>query len=293
MPSLKSLRNRIASVKATQKITKAMQMVAAAKLRRAQESAEAARPYAQRMERVLGNIAASAAGQAGAPKLIAGTGRDDVHLLVVATGERGLAGALNTAIGRLARDDARRLAAQGKTVKLFVIGRKGYDYLRREFASQIHERVDFRQVKQMSFGEADMVARRLLALFDEGAFDVATLYYSQFRSVISQIPTAQRIIPAEVPAGDAALSMEGAIYEYEPEEEEILAELLPRNVAIQIFKALLENAASFYGAQMSAMDNATRNAGDMIERLTLSYNRQRQAQITKELIEIISGAEAV
>ena len=293
MPSLKDLRNRIASVKATQKITKAMQMVAAAKLRRAQESAEAARPYAERMNTVLANIAASTAGQPGAPALIAGTGRDDVHLLLVCTGERGLAGAFNSAIGRLARDDARRLMAQGKTVKFFVVGRKGYDILRREFSTLILERTDFRGVKQMSFAQAQQVASRVLELFGEGAFDVATLYYSRFRSVISQVPTAQRIIPAEVPEGTPATDLGGAIYEYEPEEDEILAELLPRNVAIQIFKALLENAASFYGAQMSAMDNATRNAGDMIDRLTLSYNRQRQAQITKELIEIISGAEAV
>ena len=254
----------------------------------------AARPYAERMERVLANIGASVAGQAGAPPLIAGTGREDVHLLVVATGERGLAGAFNTSIGRLARDDARRLMAQGKTVKFFVIGRKGFDILRREFASQIHERVDFRSVKQMSFAQAEQVSRRLFELFDEGAFDVATLYYSRFQSVVSQVPTAQRIIPAELPAADAGgQTMGGAIYDYEPEEDAILAELLPRNVSVQIFKALLENAASFYGAQMSAMDNATRNAGDMIERLSLSYNRQRQAQITKELIEIISGAEAV
>ena len=296
MASLKDLRNRIASVKATQKITKAMQMVAAAKLRRAQEAAEAARPYSERMNKVLANIASATAGQAGAPALIAGTGKDDVHLLVVATGERGLAGAFNTAIGRLARDDARKLRAQGKTVKFFVIGRKGYDFLRREFAADIHERVDFRHVKRMSFAEAELVTDRLLTLFEEGEFDIATLYYSQFRSVISQVPTAQRIIPAEVPTADEAdeaSSMGGAIYEYEPEEEEILAELLPRNVSVQVFKALLENMASFYGAQMSAMDNATRNAGDMIERLSLSYNRQRQAQITKELIEIISGAEAV
>jgi F-type H+-transporting ATPase subunit gamma len=293
MPSLKALRNRIASVKATQKITKAMQMVAAAKLRRAQEAAEAARPYAERMNAVLGNIAASTAGQPGAPALIAGTGREEVHLLLVCTGERGLAGAFNSAIGRLARDDARRLAAEGKTVKFFVVGRKGYDILRREFSTLIVERTDFRGVKQMTFAQAQQVAARLLEMFAEGAFDVATLYYSRFRSVISQVPTAQRIIPAEVPEGGPANDLHGAIYEYEPEEDEILAELLPRNVAIQIFKALLENAASFYGAQMSAMDNATRNAGDMIERLTLNYNRQRQAQITKELIEIISGAEAV
>jgi F-type H+-transporting ATPase subunit gamma len=280
-------------VKATQKITKAMQMVAAAKLRRAQESAEAARPYAARMSAVLANIAASTAGQPGAPALIAGTGRDDVHLLLVCTGERGLAGAFNSAIGRLARDDARRLVAAGKTVKFFVVGRKGYDILRREFSTLIVERTDFRGVKQMTFAQAQQVATRLLEMFAEGAFDVATLYYSRFRSVISQVPTAQRIIPAEVPEGGPAIDLRGAIYEYEPEEDEILAELLPRNVAIQVFKALLENAASFYGAQMSAMDNATRNAGDMIERLTLNYNRQRQAQITKELIEIISGAEAV
>jgi F-type H+-transporting ATPase subunit gamma len=292
MPSLKALRNRIASVKATQKITKAMQMVAAAKLRRAQESAEAARPYSDRMGKVLANIAASVGGQAGAPKLIAGTGQDQVHLLLVCTGERGLAGAFNSAIGRLAREDARRLIAQGKTVKLFIVGRKGYDILRRDFATLIIERTDFRQVKQMSFAQAQQVSDRLLAMYEEGDFDVATLYYSRFKSVISQIPTAQRIIPADVPEGSAP-DLGDAIYEYEPDEEDILAALLPRNVAIQIFKALLENAASFYGAQMTAMDNATRNAGDMIDRLTLSYNRQRQAQITKELIEIISGAEAV
>ncbi|HWT29502.1 MAG TPA: F0F1 ATP synthase subunit gamma [Propylenella sp.] len=294
MASLKALRNRIASVKATQKITKAMQMVAAAKLRRAQEAAVAARPYAERMEKVLANIAAATAGQPGAPALIAGTGRDDVHLLVVATGERGLAGAFNTAIGRLAREDARRLLAQGKTVKFFVVGRKGYDILRREYAPQIVERADFRNVKQISFGEAHQVAERVIALYADGAFDVATLYYSRFQSVISQVPTARRLIPAEVPeATNGGQSLGGSIYEYEPDEEDILAELLPRNIGIQIFRAMLENAASFYGAQMTAMDNATRNAGDMIERLTLSYNRQRQAQITKELIEIISGAEAV
>ena len=293
MPSLKELRNRIASVKATQKITKAMQMVAAAKLRRAQEAAESARPYAERMGTVLANLASATKGQPGAPALIAGTGKDDVHMLLVCTGERGLAGAFNSAIARLARDDARRLIAEGKTVKMFVVGRKGYDILRRQFPDLIVERMDFREVKQVGFAEAKEVADRLLAMFEEGAFDVATLYYSRFRSVVSQVPTGQRIVPAEVPEEGDGPSLEGAIYEYEPEEEEILAELLPRNVSVQIFKALLENAASFYGAQMSAMDNATRNAGDMIDRLTLSYNRQRQAQITKELIEIISGAEAV
>jgi F-type H+-transporting ATPase subunit gamma len=293
MPSLKALRNRIASVKATQKITKAMQMVAAAKLRRAQEAAVAARPYAERMSAVLANIAASAGKQPGAPALIAGTGREDVHLLLVCTGERGLAGAFNSAIARIAREDARRLLAEGKSVKLFIVGRKGYDILRRVFPDRIDERLDFRQVKQIGFAQAKQVADRLIQMFEAGAFDVATLYYSRFRSVISQIPTAQRIIPAEVPKGVERADLGGAIYEYEPDEEEILAELLPRNVAIQIFRALLENAASFYGAQMTAMDNATRNAGDMIDRLTLSYNRQRQAMITKELIEIISGAEAV
>ena len=293
MPSLKALRNRIASVKATQKITKAMQMVAAAKLRRAQEAAESARPYAERMNRVLANIAAASAGQPGASPLIAGTGSEQVHLLLVATGERGLAGAFNSAIARLARDDARRLMAEGKTVKFLVVGRKGYDILRRQFASQITDHFTFRNVKQITFAEAKEVADKLLTMFAEGGFDVATLYFSRFRSVISQTPTAQRIIPAEVAAGTEAPSLAGAIYEYEPDEEEILAELLPRNVGIQVFKAMLENAASFYGAQMSAMDNATRNAGDMIDQLTLSYNRQRQAQITKELIEIISGAEAV
>jgi F-type H+-transporting ATPase subunit gamma len=293
MPSLKALRNRIASVKATQKITKAMQMVAAAKLRRAQEAAESARPYAERMSQVLANIASATAGQPGASPLIAGTGKEDVHLLLVATGERGLAGAFNSAIARLARDDARRLMAEGKTIKFLVVGRKGYDILRRQYADRISDHFTFRNVKRVSFVEAKEVADRLLAMFTEGQFDVATLYYSRFRSVISQVPTAQRIIPAEVPTEAAAPSLGGAIYEYEPDEEEILAELLPRNVGIQIFKAMLENAASFYGAQMSAMDSATRNAGDMIDRLTLSYNRQRQAQITKELIEIISGAEAV
>ena len=270
MPSLKDLRNRIASVKATQKITKAMQMVAAAKLRRAQTAAEAARPFAERMDRVLGNLTAG-----------------------LATGERGLAGAFNTAIGRLARDDARRLRAQGKTVKFFVIGRKGYDFLRREFAADIHERVDFRQVKQMSFAQAEHVSQRLLALFAEGAFDVATLFYSRFQSVISQVPTARRLIPAELPTQARTEAGPNATYEYEPGEEEILEELLPRNLTVQIFRALLENAASFSGAQMTAMDNATRNAGDMINKLTLNYNRTRQANITRELIEIISGAEAL
>ena len=293
MASLKDLRNRISSVKATQKITKAMQMVAAAKLRRAQEAAEAARPYAERMGVVLANIAKSTAGNDGASPLIAGTGENNVRLLIVCTAERGLCGAFNSSIARLARDDARRLISDGKTVKILCVGKKGYDVLKREFASQILETIDFRQVKQMSFSEAQSVSEKVLAMFEEGDFDIATLYYSRFQSVITQIPTAQQVIPAEIPEDDEDETGSGAAYEYEPGEEEILADLLPRNVTVQIFRALLENAASEQGARMSAMDNATRNAGEMIDKLTLSYNRQRQAQITKELIEIISGAEAL
>ena len=243
---------------------------------------------------MLANIAASVSGAEGAPPLIGGTGRDDTHLLIVCTAERGLAGAFNSSIARLARDHARRLRADGKTVKFFLVGKKGYDILRREFDAQIVERTDLRAVKQLAFADAQKVAQRVIAMFEEGAFDVATLFYSRFQSVISQVPTARRLIPAEVPAGKADQATSGgAIYEYEPSEQEILADLLPRTVAIQIFRALLENAASEQGARMSAMDNATRNAGEMIEGLTLSYNRRRQAQITKELIEIISGAEAL
>ena len=292
MASLKDLRNRIASVKATQKITKAMQMVAAAKLRKAQEAAEAARPYAERMGAVLANMAAAAAGAQGAPKLIAGTGRDDVHLLIVCTAERGLCGGFNASIARLARDHARELLAEGKTVKLYLVGKKGYDLMRREFSDHIVERIDFRGVRQMSFAEARQVSRKVLDKFEAGEFDVATLFYSRFKTVITQVPTVQRIIPADVPEGTEMIS-DGSVYEHEPSEEEILADLLPRNVSVQIFRALLENGASEQGARMSAMDSATRNAGEMIDGLTLSYNRQRQAQITKELIEIISGAEAL
>jgi F-type H+-transporting ATPase subunit gamma len=295
MPSLKDLRNRIASVKATQKITKAMQMVAAAKLRRAQSAAEAARPYASRMEGVLANLAMALKGREGGPPLMVGTGKDQVHLLIVCTGERGLAGAFNSAIVRLAREHITRLLADGKQVKILCVGRKGFDQLKRNYAPLIIDSIEFRGVRQISFEHAERVAEKVLALFADGAFDVATLFYSRFRSVISQVPTAQQIIPAtisaEVPAQEAALG--GAVYEYEPDEAEILTDLLPLNITVQIFKALLENVASFYGAQMSAMDNATRNAGDMIGRLTLNYNRTRQAMITKELIEIISGAEAV
>ena len=295
MPSLKDLRNRIASVKATQKITKAMQMVAAAKLRRAQSVAEAARPYASRMEAVLANLATALKGRDGGPPLMIGTGKDQVHLLVVCTGERGLSGAFNSAIVRLAREHLNRLIADGKEVKILCVGKKGFDQLKRNYSHLIIDTIEFRGVRQISFEHAERVAEKVLALFADGAFDVATLFYSRFRSVISQVPTAQQMIPAtisaEAPAQEAALG--GAVYEYEPDEAEILSELLPLNITVQIFKALLENVASFYGAQMSAMDNATRNAGDMIDRLTMKYNRSRQAQITKELIEIISGAEAV
>jgi len=294
MPSLKDLRNRIASVKATQKITKAMQMVAAAKLRRAQEAAEAARPYSQRMGAVLANIASAVSG-GDAPALMTGTGKDDVHLLVVCTAERGLCGAFNSQISRLARDHARKLIRDGKTVKIITVGKKGYDILRRDLASLIIDRIELRDAKQVGFVHADMIAKKVTALFNEGGFDVATLFYSEFKSVISQIPTAQQLIPAAAPAVEADAKTEGATaaYEYEPEPGEILSDLIPRNIKVQIFRALLENAAGEMGAKMSAMDNATRNAGDMINRLTITYNRQRQAQITKELIEIISGAEAL
>ena len=290
MASLKDLRNRIASVKATQKITKAMQMVAAAKLRRAQEAAEAARPYSERMEAVLANIAQAVSGGGEAPPLMTGTGKDDVHLLVVATADRGLCGGFNSQIVRLAREHIRRLQAEGKTVKIFTVGRKGNDMLRRDFGKLIIDRVDLKEVKQVGFANADEIGKKIIALFEDGQFDVCTLFYSKFKSVISQIPTAQPLIPAAT--GEAGES-DGAIYDYEPSAEEILGDLVPRNIAVQIFKALLENAAGEMGAKMSAMDNATRNAGEMIDKLTITYNRQRQAQITKELIEIISGAEAL
>ncbi|WP_092289987.1 F0F1 ATP synthase subunit gamma [Bradyrhizobium sp. Ghvi] len=290
MASLKDMRVRIASTKATQKITKAMQMVAASKLRRAQTAAEAARPYADKMSAVISNIASAAAGSPGAPTLLAGTGRDQVHLLLVCTGERGLSGAFNSSIVRLARERALALIAQGKEVKFFCVGRKGYEQLRRQFDKQIVEHLDLRSVRQLGFVNAEDIAKKVLARFDAGEFDVCTLFYSRFRSVIAQIPTAQQIIPLVVEEGAGANTTS---YEYEPEEDEILTRLLPRNLAVQIFRALLENNASFYGAQMSAMDNATRNAGEMIRKQTLVYNRTRQAQITKELIEIISGAEAV
>jgi F-type H+-transporting ATPase subunit gamma len=291
MPSLKDMRVRIAATKATQKITKAMQMVAASKLRRAQASAEAARPYAQRMTKVLGNIAAAAGDLGAAPRLLVGTGSERVHLLLVCTAERGLCGPFNSAIVRLARERANTLMAEGKEVKFFCVGRKGYEQLRRLYEKQIIEHIELRGVRTLAFEHAEKIGEKIVRLYEQGAFDVCTLFFSRFRSVIAQIPTAQQIIPP-VFEGDGG-NDNGVVYEYEPDEDEILVELLPRNISVQIFRALLENAASFYGAQMTAMDNATRNAGEMIRKQTLTYNRTRQAMITKELIEIISGAEAV
>jgi F-type H+-transporting ATPase subunit gamma len=294
MASLKDLRNRISSVKATQKITKAMQMVAAAKLRRAQMSAEAARPYAERMESVLANVAGGVTG--GGPVLLSGNGRDDVHLLVVCTAERGLCGAFNSSIVRLARERAFALMNAGKTVKILCVGKKGYDQLRRQFEKQIVELIELRSVKQMAFTDADPIGKKLIAMFAAGEFDVATLFFSRFRSVILQIPTELQIIPAQIRSAQSVGSPSDgaqAPYEYEPDESEILATLLPRNISVQVFRALLENAASEQGARMSSMDNATRNAGEMIKKQTIIYNRSRQAMITKELIEIISGAEAL
>ena len=292
MPSLKDLRNRIATTKATQKITKAMQMVAAAKLRRAQVAAEAARPYAQRMEVVLANLAGGIAPGSG-PALLAGTGKDAVHLLVVCTAERGLCGAFNSSIVRLARERATSLMAQGKTVKILCVGKKGYDQLRRQFERQILELIDLRSVRQMGFVNADAIGAKIIALYNEGAFDICTLFFSQFKSVIAQIPTALQIIPAQIPVNDNNAPGVQAAYDVEPSQEEILATLLPRNISVQVFRALLENSASEQGARLSAMDNATRNAGEMIRKQTTQYNRSRQAMITKELIEIISGAEAL
>src|SRR5215469_12378070 len=290
MASLKDMRVRIASTKATQKITKAMQMVAASRLRRAQNAAEAARPYADKMAAVISNIAGAAAGSPGAPALLGGTGRDQVHLLLVCTGERGLSGAFNSSIVRLARERALSLMGEGKQVKFFCVGRKGYEQLRRQFERQIIEHLELR-VRTLTFQHAEQIGDRILRLFEDGAFDVCTLFFSRFKSVIAQLPTAQQIIPPVFEG--AGNGNGGAAYEYEPDEDEILADLLPRNISVQIFRALLENSASFYGAQMSAMDNATRNAGEMIRKQTLTYNRTRQAMITKELIEIISGAEAL
>ncbi len=299
MPSLKDLRNRIASVKATQKITKAMQMVAAAKLRRAQSSAEAARPYAERMSSVLANLAGSMAPGAGGPGLMSGTGQDSTHLLVVCTAERGLCGGFNTSIVRLVREHASQLLAQGKKVKIICVGKKGYDQLKRTYESHIIELIELRSIKNMAFANADPIGRKIVALFHDGEFDVCTLFFSRFKSVIAQFPTAMRLIPADISASAATaakapVAAAGQVnYEFEPDESEILADLLPRNISVQVFRALLENAASEQGARMSAMDSATRNAGEMIKKQTTKYNRSRQAMITKELIEIISGAEAL
>ena len=291
MASLKDMRVRIAATKATQKITKAMQMVAASKLRRAQAAAEAARPYAERMEKVLSNIASSVADLDSAPPLLAGTGKNEVHLMVVCTAERGLCGAFNSSIVRLAREKINAAIAEGRTIKILCVGRKGAEQLRRQFASQIIEVIELR-VKTLGFEHAEKVGEKILDLYAKGEFDVATLFFSRFRSVVAQIPTALQIIP---PVFDAEPAENGASvsYEYEPDEIDILTELLPRNIAVQVFRALLENAASEQGARMSAMDNATRNAGEMIRKQTITYNRTRQAMITKELIEIISGAEAL
>ena len=295
MASLKDMRTRIASVKATRKITKAMQMVAAAKLRRAQEAAQAARPYAQRMDQILANLNRRLASKEGVSPLLVGTGKDDVHLLIVMTAERGLCGGFNTNISRRARQDIRRLAQAGKTVKVLCVGRKGFDNLRRDYARQIQDRVDLKAVKQLAYVNAEEIAEKILAMYQAGEFDVATMYYSEFKNVITQTPTALQLIPAKLPelATGTQPAKAEAIYEYEPSEEEILGQLLKQNLATQIFRGLLENAAGEQGARMTAMDNATRNAGDMINKLTIKYNRQRQANITKELIEIISGAEAL
>jgi F-type H+-transporting ATPase subunit gamma len=288
MPSLKDLRNRITSVKSTQKITKAMQMVAVSKLRRAQAAAEAARPYADKVEAVLSNLAAGDVG-GQAPRLLAGSGSDQTHLLVVCTGERGLCGGFNTSIVRLARDRANALAAQGKTARILCVGKKGFDQLRRTHERAIVEMIDLRAVRTIAFSTAQPIADKVIEMFETGQFDVCTLFYARFKSVISQIPTAQQLIPPELgPKNELA-----PVYHYEPDESEILTQLLPRAVVVRIYRALLENSASFFGAQMSAMDNATRNAGEMVKKYTLRYNRTRQAMITKELIEIISGAEAL
>jgi F-type H+-transporting ATPase subunit gamma len=296
MPSLKDLRNRIASVKSTRKITRAMQMVAAAKLRRAQEAAERSRPYAERMNRMMASVAGNLPTLEGAPPLMVGTGRDETHLLVVFTAERGLCGGFNSAVIRATRRKVMQLRQDGKQVKLLLVGRKGYDALRRDLSPLIAEYITLREVRTVGFAEAAHVASKVTAMFEAGEFDVCTMIYNAFKSVIAQVITEQQLIPLSLPEVEGAASgpdLGGAIYEFEPEEEELLAELVPRNLSIQIFRALLEGAAAEQAARMTAMDNATRNAGDMIDALTLNYNRTRQAVITKELIEIVSGAEAL
>ena len=289
MPNLSDLKNRIASVKSTRKITKAMQMVASAKLRRAQDAAQAGRPYAQRFNAVMAGLAASVGTTAGGPKLLAGTGSDQIHLLVVMTSERGLCGGFNSSIAKMVRLAIKKLLTEGKSVKIITVGKKGRDALRRDFGDKFVDHVDLSDVKRVGYNNAAGIAEQVLSRFDAGEFDVATIFFSEFVSIINQVPTEVQVIPAKFDLADA----EGTVYDYEPSEEGILADLLPRAVATQIFTALLENGASEQGARMSAMDNATRNAGDMIEKLTIQYNRSRQAKITNELIEIISGAEAL
>ncbi len=290
MPSLKDLKNRIESVKSTRKITKAMQMVAAAKLRRAQDAAEASRPYTERFNAVMAGLAASVGGSDSAPKLLSGTGSDQVQLLIVMTAERGLCGGFNGNIAKLARTHAQKLIAEGKTVKIVTVGKKGRDALKRDLSDHFVHHVDLTEVKRVSYADAQGIAKDVLARFDAGEFDVATIFFARFENVVAQHPTAQQIIPAKF---EEVADKEATLYDYEPGEEEILADLLPRGVATAIFSALLENGASEQGARMSAMDNATRNAGEMIDKLTIEFNRSRQAVITNELIEIISGAEAL
>lgn len=290
MPNLKDLKNRIASVKSTRKITKAMQMVAAAKLRRAQDAAEASRPYTERFNAVMAGLAAGLAGSEAAPKLLSGTGSDQVHLLIVMTAERGLCGGFNGNIAKLAKSHAAKLLAEGKTVKVLTVGKKGRDAIKRDLGDHFVGHVDLSGVKRLGYIDAQGIAKDVLGRFDTAEFDVATIFFARFENVVTQHPTAQQIIPAKFETAEDA---EVTLYDYEPSEEEILADLLPRGVATAIFSALLENAASEQGARMSAMDNATRNAGEMIDKLTIQYNRSRQAVITNELIEIISGAEAL
>jgi F-type H+-transporting ATPase subunit gamma len=296
MPSLKTFRLRIRSVQSTQKITKAMKMVAAAKLRRAQEQATAARPYAEGMDKIMASLGASFKGGVGGPRLLAGTGSDKVHLLIVATGDRGLCGGFNSTIVREARRQIRALEAEGKTVKILTVGRKGRDQLRRDYGRLIVESISDLGRPRLTFADAQSVAKRVMDMFEAGEFDVASIIFNRFKSAMTQFTTVQQLVPPPAPEASATAAPAttgGAIYEFEPDEGEILADLLPRNLTVQIFRVLLENAASFYGSQMTAMDNASRNAGDVIKKLTLQMNRSRQASITKELIEIISGAEAI
>ena len=294
MANLKELRNRISSVSSTQKITKAMQMVAASKLRRAQENVETARPYSDKLGDILNNLSASFSGQDNAPELLAGNGNDKSHLLIIATSERGLCGGFNTSIVKLAKEHILQLKEEGKEVKLIIIGKKGKELLQRDFGQEIIDIYDFSEVKDLGFIEAEKVAEKILSLFEEGKFDICSLYFAKFESVLSQVPVCQKLIPFDIESEvNEEKDIENICYEYEPDEEDILKELLPKNLSVQILRALLENVASEFGARLTAMDNATRNASDMIDDLTITYNRSRQASITSELIEIISGAEAL